>query len=34
MELIKPLIDNDEFRIRREYYAKSLNNTNLFLAER
>ena len=29
MELIISLIDNDEFRIPREYYAKPLNNTNL-----
>ena len=29
MELIKSLIDNDEFRIPGEYYAKPLNNTNL-----
>ena len=29
MELIKSLIDNDEFRILGEYYAKPLNNTNL-----
>ena len=28
-ELIKSLIDNDEFRIPGEYYAKPLNNTNL-----
>ena len=29
MELIISLIDNDEFRIPGEYYAKPLNNTNL-----
>ena len=29
MELIISLIDNDKFRIPGEYYAKSLNNTNL-----
>ena len=29
MELIILLIDNDEFRIPGEYYAKPLNNTNL-----
>ena len=29
IELIKSLIDNDEFRIPGEYYAKTLNNTNL-----
>ena len=29
IELIKSLIDNDEFRILGEYYAKPLNNTNL-----
>ena len=29
MELIKSLIDNDEFRILGEYYAKPLNNTDL-----
>ena len=29
MELIKSLIDNDEFRILGEYYAKPLNYTNL-----
>ena len=29
IELIKSLIDNDEFRIPGEYYAKPLNNTNL-----
>ena len=29
MELIISLIDNDEFRIPREYYAKPLNNTDL-----
>ena len=29
MELIISLIDNDEFRISGEYYAKPLNNTNL-----
>ena len=29
MELIISLIDNDEFRIPGEYYAKALNNTNL-----
>ena len=29
IELIKSLIDNDEFRIFGEYYAKPLNNTNL-----
>ena len=28
-ELIKSLIDNDEFEIPGEYYAKPLNNTNL-----
>ena len=31
IELIKSLIDNDEFRIRGEYYAKPLNNINLSL---
>ena len=30
IELTKSLIDNDEFRIPGEYYAKPLNNTNLF----
>ena len=29
IELNKSLIDNDEFRILGEYYAKPLNNTNL-----
>ena len=29
MELIISLIDNDEFRMPGEYYAKPLNNTNL-----
>ena len=29
MELIISLIDNDEFRIPGEYYAKPLNNTDL-----
>ena len=29
IELIKSLIDNHEFRIPGEYYAKLLNNTNL-----
>ena len=29
IELIISLIDSDEFRIFREYYAKPLNNTNL-----
>ena len=29
IELIKSLIDNDEFRIPGEYYAKPLNNNNL-----
>ena len=29
MELIISLIDNDEFRIPEEYYAKPLNNTDL-----
>ena len=29
MELIISLIDNDQFRIPGEYYAKPLNNTNL-----
>ena len=29
MELIISLIDNDEFRLSGEYYAKPLNNTNL-----
>ena len=29
MELIISLIDNDEFRISGEYYAKPLNNTDL-----
>ena len=29
IELIKSLIDNDEFRMPGEYYAKPLNNTNL-----
>ena len=29
MELIISLIDNDEFKIPGEYYAKPLNNTNL-----
>ena len=29
IELIKSLIDNDEFRIPGEYYAKPLNSTNL-----
>ena len=29
MELIISLIDNDEFRIPGEYYAKPLNNTNI-----
>ena len=30
MELIISLIDDDNFRIPGEYYAKPLNNTNLF----
>ena len=29
IELIKSLIDNDEFRVPGEYYAKPLNNTKL-----
>ena len=29
LELIKSLIDNYEFRIPGEYYAKPLNDTNL-----
>ena len=29
MELIISLIDNNEFRVPAEYYAKPLNNTNL-----
>ena len=29
MELIIPLIDDDNFRLPGEYYAKPLNNTNL-----
>ena len=29
IELLKPMIDNDEFKIPGEYYAKSNNNINL-----